>query len=265
MKKLLFLLFFSLYSLFCEAQEVIITATDSIQFPKNSYKRFLAVDNYNGIYFLNFEVLTKIQGDQKWVYTNYELGVPTSVSTLNPLQILVFYKETNTIVFLDRFLNETRRVDLNQLNPPKIGWWAENTKNQEIWLYSGEDNHLEFFNYKQNITLSQTIPFLETPIGLTADFNNAYVLFQHKINQYNIYGTLLHTKTIDSLQQLKISKSYILGKSKHQLKVFDRNLKTLGTIKIPKNNLTDFSLRDEKLYIYSESTLFTYQLTFTPN
>jgi len=265
MKKLFSISFFFILNLLCFGQEVSISLVDSISYPKNKFKKFLAVDNHNSLYFSNFEVITKIKENQNWVYANYELGVPTSVSVINPLQVLVFYKETNTIVLLDRFLNETQRVDLNQLTPPKIGWWIENTKNQEVWLYNGETNQLEFFNYKKNITLSQTIPFLETPIHLTSNFNNSYVLFQNKIDQYNIYGTIVHSISTENIEQIKINNSILIGKSGNQFQIFDTKLKPLGNFKIPKNNPADFSLRDEKLYIYCRSKLFIYNLALPEN
>jgi len=260
MKQLYFLFFLCYGSLICWSQEINISLIDSISFSKNTFHNFVGVDNYENLYFSNFETVTKIKDHQKWVYTNFELGIPSSISIINPLQVLIFYKETNTIILLDRFLNETRRIDLNQLNPPKIGWWVENTKNQEVWLYNGETNRLLFFNYRNNISLSQTIPFLETPITLVGNFNTAYVLFKNKIHQYNIYGTLLNSVEVDNLTKIKIGSSYVIGAANNQFKIYDTDLKFIGNFKFSKNSPIDFSLREEKLYIYQNSMLFIYNL-----
>jgi|GEM_PF-3412966 len=251
----------------CLSQEIAVTLVDSISLPKNKFQKFIGIDTHDNFYFSNLEIITKTQKSESWVYTNYQLGVPTSISILNPLQILVFYKEANSIVLLDRFLNEIQRIDLNLLNSPKVGWWVENTKNQEIWLYEGEKNQLEFFNYKTNIVLAKSIPFLEIPKQLAANFNNAYILFKNKINKYNIYGTLAKSIYIKemSIEELKINRSYIIGNSKNNFQLYDPNLKNLGSFKISKNNNKDFSLSAEKLYIYNGSKIFIYKLTFPTN
>ena len=263
MKRYLLFYFLCSSNFISLAQEIPTSIIDSITYPKNTYKKFIAVDNLGNYYFSNFEVITKTDGNRNWAFANYELGIPYSVSVINPLQILVFYKETNTVILLDRFLNETQRINLNQINPLKTAWWAENTKNQEIWIYDGENNRLEFYNYQQNITLSQTIPFLETPIDLSSNFNNAFVLFDDSINKYNIQGTLLKSLDLNkkAFSKIKATKSYLIGKSKNKFKLYTTNLNLVGSLKILKNDNLGFSLKNEKLYIYDGAKLFIYKLT----
>ncbi len=263
MKRYLLFYFLCFSNFISLAQEIPTSITDSITYPKNTYKKFIDVDNLGNYYFSNFEVITKTDGNRNWAFANYELGIPYSVSVINPLQILVFYKETNTVILLDRFLNETQRINLNQINPLKTAWWAENTKNQEIWIYDGENNRLEFYNYQQNITLSQTIPFLETPIDLSSNFNNAFVLFDDSINKYNIQGTLLKSLDLNkkAFSKIKATKSYLIGKSKNKFKLYTTNLNLVGSLKILKNDNLGFSLKNEKLYIYDGAKLFIYKLT----
>lgn len=265
MKKHILLCFLCLASTHCFSQEITTTLVDSISYPKNQFKKLAGVDHLENYYFFNFEVITKTNGTQNWVYTNYELGVPHSISVINPLQVLVFYKETNTIVLLDRFLNETQRIDFNQINPIKTAWWVANTKNQEIWIYDGESNVLEFYNYQQNNTLSQTIPFLEAPVNFTSNFNNTYILFEDKIKHYNIQGTLLQTVATANTNTIKATESFVISKLKNSFNLYTTNLKVVGTIKNLKNTDVGFSFKNEKLYIYNGSKLFIYQLTLPKN
>lgn len=260
MKKYILLYILCLSSLSFLAQEISTTLTDSISYPKNKFRKFIDADHLNNYYFSNFEVITKTNGNEHWVYANYEQGIPYSVSTINPLQIVVFYKETNTIILLDRFLNETQRINLNDITPIKIGWWVANTKNQEIWIYDGSNNILEFYNYKQNNTLSQTIPFLETPVGFASNFNNAFILFEDKIHQYNIQGTLLNTLDTEGITAIKASNSLVITNSESGFQLHTTDLKLAGTIKKLKNIDSGFSLKNEKLYIYDGSKLFIYQI-----
>ncbi|WP_010179766.1 hypothetical protein [Aquimarina agarilytica] len=244
------------------AQDMNLKLIDSLAIPNNEYTKFIGVDTHNFLFFTKHEIVTKTDGTNKWVYTNYELGEPTSVSILNPLQILIFYKETNTLVFLDRFLNETQRIDLNSISPSKIILWAENTKNQEAWLHNEITNSLEFYNYKNNSTRSQTIPFSEKPSCLTADFSTAYVLFDSQLCSYNIYGTQLNCAPSKKMDKIVLAANYIVGSTpnKSEFLFFDTTLKTVGSSIILQNNWQDFSVRNEKLYIYNGSNVYTYQL-----
>ncbi len=262
MLKLHLISIFLLNCILCFCQEISTSLVDSLSFQKNKYRNFIGIDAYDNLFFTKREVVSKIKGNNEWVYTNYELGIPTSVSLLNPLQILVFYKENNTVVLLDRFLNETRRIELNNLSPLRTAWWVENTKSQQLWLYDGESSQLDFFNYQNNSSLYKSIPFLEQPVQLASDFNTAYVLFKDKLNRYNIYGTLMHSIPLSNYTNLSIDYSKVLLKKEYLFQVFDNRLNSLGKFKLKKNNSSGFSLRDEKLYIYALDKLYIYQLTY---
>lgn len=262
--KKIFLFLFYFLAQAGKAQDINLKLIDSITIQKNEYHKFIGVDTHNFLFFTKHEVVTKTDGTQKWVYANYELGEPTSLSILNPLQLLVFYKETNTLVFLDRFLNESQRIDLNTITPSKIALWTENTKNQEVWLHNEITNSLEFYNYQNNNTLSQTIPFSKKPIHLTADFNTAFVLFDTQICKYNIYGTQINCTTINNIKKIALTNNYIVGCStKSELIFFDTALKTSSSSIILQNNWQDFSVSNEKLYIYNGSKVYTYQLNLS--
>ncbi len=245
-------------------QNINLKLIDSIPVSKNEYDKFIGVDTHNFLFFTKHEVITKTDNTQKWVYANYELGEPTTLSILNPLQLLVFYKETNTLVFLDRFLNELRRVDLNTITPSKIALWTENTKNKEVWLHNEITNSLEFYNYQNNNTLSKTIPFSKKPIYLTADFSTAFVLFDSQICSYNIYGTLIHCADVNNIKKIVLDNDYVIGNTNNnEFLFFDTSLKNSSSSIILQNNWQDFSVSNEKLYIYNGSKVYTYQLNLS--
>lgn len=243
------------------AQIIPSQLIDSISFQK-SHTHFVGVDQLENLYFTNYEVITKINNNKEWVYTNYELGIPTYISTINPLQIMVFYKENNTVVFLDRFLNETQRIDLNTINPTLTAWWVGNTKNKEIWIFDGAKNNLNYFSYLQNVSFAETIPLLNEPKDYTANLNNAYVLTKEKLRQYNIQGSLVNEINIPNSDAIQSNISHVICKTDEALQIYDINLTLIGYIVIPKNNTSGFSLTNEKLYIYKENTLYKYKVAF---
>ena len=243
------------------AQNIALKLADSIIIPKNKFEHVVGIDTQENYYFSKYEVVTKTDGNEEWVYANYELGEPTSVSILNVLQILIFYQGSNIIILLDRFMNETQRIDLNSLNPPKIIGWVENTKNQEAWLLNSISNRLEVYNYRTNLLLSQTIPFLQQPKDLAADFSFSFVLFDSEICKFNTYGTQVSCTPVSNIEELFVGDKYVVGvSSESKIVLFDKSLKQIGLANIPKNNVTDFSVKNEKLYIYNGSRVYTYLL-----
>ena len=234
---------------------------DSINFTGKNYQKYKGKDIHDNLFFLQEETLIKTSQDTTWEYANLELGIPTSISLLNPLQVLVFYKQTNTFVLLDRFLSEAKRVDLNTIAPIRVAQWIQNTKNKEVWLYNSLNNELEFFNYQNNTKLTENAIINGEPIDLAAGFNTAYLLFENKITGYNNYGTLIAETNITDVKKISLNSNRLMASYENELEFFDARLNSLGRLKKPKNSMEGVFLSGEKLYIYHKSTLYIYQLT----
>ena len=255
--KLLLHIVFSVVFLNVKAQ-VNLKLVDSLDFKSQKFDAFVGVDIHENLFFKKGNVLIKTKDTEQWEYANFELGNITSVSLLNPLQILLFYKETNNIILLDHFLSETRKIDLNNLPNPKVAEWVENAKNQEVWLYNNLNNQLELFNYQSLNSISTSIPLSKTPTSLAANFNTVFVLFKDTIKTFNNYGTVLKDKKIDSIQKIQLQNNNLIGITKNKLILLDKDLNTAFNIKKPKNTIKDFFVSHEKLYIYKESKLYKY-------
>ena len=255
--------FFLLFALGLHAQNesnISSIAQDSVSFSNKNYTAFLGVDLYANYFFEKENTLIKTDGTQFWEYANLELGNITNISILNPLQILVFYKGSNSFVLLDRFLSETRRIDLNNLAEPKVAEWAVNTKNQEVWIYNSLNNQLEFFNYQNANNIATTIPLNTTPNSLCANFNNAYVLTNDSLICYNNYGNVIHKIATGSIEKIAIQGNDLIGYNPNEVILFDEELKPYFNLKKQKNWSGDFFVGNEILYIYKDSTIYKYQL-----
>ena len=240
--------------------QITLKVIDSVSFKNKNYQQYKGTDIHGNSFFLQQESLIKTDGENKWEYADLQLGIPTSVSTINPLQVLVFYELTNTFVLLDRFLSEVKRVNLNNITPIRIAKWVQNTKNKEVWLYNSLNNQLEFYNYKTNTKITDNNPISNEPKDLASGFNSAYLLFEDKITGFNNYGSSICETTIDNIQKIELNNNLLLAISNTKFHFFDTNLKSLNTLKKPKNSTQGVFLGNEKLYIYSNSTLYTYQL-----
>jgi len=250
----------TLFITFVGYTQISCKLTDSISFSDKNYQKYKGKDIHDNHFFIQEETLIKTNQKTTWEYANLELGIPTSVSLLNPLQVLVFYKNTNSFVLLDRFLSESKRVNLNDIFPIRVAQWVNNTKNKEVWLYNSLNNELEFFDYQTNTKLTENAIIKGNPIDLAAGFNTAYLLFKDKITAYNNYGTAIAETQIANINKISLNNNILMACYENELEFFDIRLNSLGRLKKPKNSTQGLFLSDEKLYIYNKSTLYIYQL-----
>lgn len=78
---------------------------------------FASSDNFSNIYVVTSDnALLKFDsvGRQVAMYTNNRLGTAAMVDASNPLKILVWYPDFQTVVWLDRTLNEMGRLNFSQ-------------------------------------------------------------------------------------------------------------------------------------------------------
>ena len=87
-----------------------------------------------------------------------------------------------------------------------------------------------------------------------------YLLFENKITGFNNYGTLIAETTTTDVNKISLNSNRIMASYENELEFFDARLNTLGRLKKPENPAEDIFLSGEKLYIYTKSTLYIYQL-----
>src|SRR5690606_40664419 len=60
-------------------------------------------------------VINKQGPDGNFLFNDLQLGRITSVDIINPLKVVVFFQDTNTVVLLDNKLSEIQRINFNNL------------------------------------------------------------------------------------------------------------------------------------------------------
>ncbi len=77
--------------------------------------RFIGFDNYKNSYFIKDRVINKQGPDGNFIFNDLQLGRITSLDIINPLKVVAFFQDTNTVVLLDNKLNEIQRINFNNL------------------------------------------------------------------------------------------------------------------------------------------------------
>ena len=108
MKKLAFLLFISSFTIvFAQNQKPNLVTINSIRIDTDV---FLGYDSFGFYYTVKNNIFSKIGTRETFVYKNFSLGKIAKVDLQNPLKIVLFYENFNTVVTLDNQLNEIQKV-----------------------------------------------------------------------------------------------------------------------------------------------------------
>jgi len=165
---------------------------------------FIGVDNFENYYYIKSNTLYKKTNQQIFTYTNTQLGEITSVDISNPLKVLLFYKDFNTVLFLDNKLNElTTSINFTSESFSQQITFVNISSNNNLWLYSLDDNVLQLWNHQ-----TKKIQFTSQPLSsyidnfsailLLSSYKNCWLIGEGSILKFNEYGIFLASSTIDS-------------------------------------------------------------------
>ncbi|MGJ8683581.1 MAG: hypothetical protein ACSHWW_03095 [Nonlabens sp.] len=249
-------LFFILSACFSQAQ---ITSTEGIPLECDN---FYGIDDFVNIYYSTDNVLYKNSVKDEFQFYDIQLGDIASVDIINPLKILVFYRDTQTLVFLDNRLNEQLRINFNTLKPQRFIEHARLAGERRLWLYNLDMSRVELYDYVNNKVINSTTPLSSNAIAMQSDYNFCHVITEKGIVTFNSYAS--ETSRIKEDVSLPVAFDFEqLGfKTDHGWKWyrFDREFRlreTELTTPISQENTPEsLYLKGGKLYIYSQKRLY---------
>ena len=258
MKSILLLFLFITFHL--HAQEFVLVKSEQLK-----ASTFVGIDSYKNKYFVKDMVLYKQGPDGKFSFNDFQLGNISSVDIINPLKIVVFYEDMNTVLLLDNKLNLIEQIRFNNL-PEFINIsTATNAGNSKLWVFNIDSQQLELYNYNTNSKAVVSQPFSGKLISQSSNFNYCFVLTENKIRTFNSYGSLLSEIAVEGFDKIIQHNKIILGLSKNELFLIaenelDTEILSVKPIKvlIPENTIKDLYLTEDFLYIYDGNTLHTF-------
>lgn len=137
---------------------------------------------------------TDIQTNKIVVYDTKKYGTLTSIDISNPLSTLLFYEESNIIVFLDNYLAEQRSaINLDDLGLFGLscvcnshrGFWIFDNQQCNVNLISKDLNIIQKgTNLYSIIEINQPTRMLETNNFLVLQINNSKLIILDKFGNY---------------------------------------------------------------------------------
>ena len=263
-RKILLLLFIACSFSAVSAQNQKISTTLISQF-NTDIDDFLGYDSFGFSYHIKNNVFRKTKGNEVFEYKNVSLGNITKVDILNPLKIVLFYEDFNTVVLLDNQLNKMTEINFSQnsipIVVPAIGMSTQN----QLWIFNTLNQQIGLFDYLKNEYKTVSTPLTEGIKYYQTDFNTFYWI--DKKNNFfscDIFGKTTSLGKIPDFDQIEIinPNSYILRKA-NLLYFKDKttaDLATFSEIEILQKSFDKFCYKDQILSIFTAKEITNYKI-----
>ena len=233
-----------------------------------SADRFIGMDNYKNIYFIKDRVINKQGPKGNFLFNDLQLGRITSVDIINPLKVIVFYQDTNTVVMLDNKLSEIERINFNNLPQFMNVSTATNAGNKNLWLFNVDTQQLELYNYSAKLQTVVSQPFPGKLLSQASNFNYCFTLTEKKLLAFNIYGSILNEVASEGYEKIIQQNENLVALKDNSLYYLPdfakRNVdisRETTKLELPEMEIKDLQLSNDILYIYDGKNLHAFTLT----
>jgi len=246
-------------NIFSQEELLRTTALDSKELENKIYVGFDGIGNN---YYIKNNVFIKQNDKKNWEYKNVALGEIYSVDIINPMKILVYYKDFNTIITLDNQLNEIQKLDLftvdSALFTSKVGMASQN----QYWIYDSLTQQIMLYNYL-NGTFKNVGNSIPEEIKYTqSDLNNFYWI--DEINNWyavSIFGKVTLLANLPPFEKIQIiDQERILFYYNNILYCLNNQSKKVYKIEIVENSFQNFYFKDQILAIFTNQQIKNYKI-----
>jgi len=224
--------------------------------------RFIGADALHSIYYIKNEVFYKRSEEKIWSYQNVNLGKLSSVDIGNPFKIILFYRDYNSVIVLDNNLNElTGAIVLPGANYNLVGFASEN----DLWLYSMDDNLLKRFNYqnKNILLITQPLSFYQKNFlaeEIFSDNQKVWLGGPQGILTFNQYASYLSfTETSDISNFIPLKDGFLYRKNEALVFSNQDGEKPIGLHK--KIELKDYYANGKELLLFDGDSIYRFRWT----
>lgn len=199
------------------------------------------VDLQGNLYVVDDANLSKynVQGELLYRYGNAILGSITSIDVSDPLRILLFYKESNTVVFLNHQLAEIGdAIDLSMISDVEA-MVVSYASGGGFWVFDVISMSLQHFSQSGVVqesteNLSGFLNF-NKPIALAENRQSLYMQLPQRILVFDIYGNFLKSRPFINDKPIKIDRTVYQSFNDGKLTIGD--FKLLEHVEIPIDDL----------------------------
>ncbi len=256
---LIFFLFFFAVS-FGQDKIYVAAKQDSIMITAD---HFLGYDQFGFYYSIKNNVLSKTKKEESFEYKNISLGKPTKIDLQNPLKIMLFYENFNTIILLDNQLSETQKINLSENDVPIMATATGIASGNRLWIYNSLTQQIGLFDYLKNTFLSITPSFQGNLKYYESNFNT----FQWMDNNLNWYAVDVFGKTttlgkVADFEQIQVINDHAVLFSKDgKLQFQDIRKNRIYPIENVEKSFKNFFYKDQILATFTNQGITNYKIT----
>jgi hypothetical protein len=228
-----------------------------------------SVDNLGNMYFVYQNgQLKKLRpnGDSLAVFNNIrKFGKLYSVDVSNPLKVLLHYRDFNTIVILDRLLNERAVLDLRKFNLVQVKAVGQSYDNN-IWIYDemeaklkkiGDDGRL----IDQSNDFRQVFDSTPSPSAIMDQDKLVYLYDENKgIYIFDYYGGFKHRIPFTGWKDFTVINNSLFGRDGRNLYRYDAGTLQLQEFRVPAfmSDAGKIVIRPGTVYLLRDGVIMVY-------
>lgn len=232
---------------------------DSIRFDGD---QFLGYDPFGFYYTIKNNVFSKINTRDTLEYKNISLGKITKVDLQNPLKIVLFYENFNTVILLDNQLNEIQKINFSESTIPIVVSAIGIASQNQLWIYNSMNQQLGLFDYLNTIYKTISVPSAENIKNYFSDFN-AFYWIDNKNNWYacDIFGRITNNGKVPDFESIEIiNKNQFIYSTNGSLIFQDLEKDQKTEIKIAEKSFKKFYYKDQILSIFTSEGITNYKI-----
>lgn len=226
---------------------------------------FSGYDAFGYYYQIKNNVFSKIKRREVFEYKNVSLGKITKVDLQNPLKIVLFYEDFNTVVLLDNQLNKITEINFSLNNIPIVVSGIGMSTQNQLWIYNALNQQIGLFDYLKNEYKTVSTPLTETIKYYQTDFNTFYWI-DKKNNWFScdIFGKTTALGKVPEFDSIEIINNHQYFFSKANLLYFkditDTNSSGFSEIEILEKTFDKFYYKDQILSIFTAKQIVNYKI-----
>lgn len=237
---------------------------------KGSFENF-TVDNLGNYFLLDKNnQLKKLSnnGDSVGVFNDVKrFGKLYSIDATNPLKVLLYYKDYNTVVVLDRFLNNVNTIDLRKAGIFQAGPIALSYDNN-IWVYDEAESKIKKLNDQGEVNFESTdlrmvMDTVPLPVKIVDRDNFVYLYDPGQgLLVFDYYGTLKNKLPFLHLHDVQVLDKTMMGRKDGALVVYQLGSLNLREYKLPEAfaGSEKIKINTNAIYVLKEDGVRCYRI-----
>ncbi|TAE87302.1 MAG: hypothetical protein EAY81_04370 [Bacteroidetes bacterium] len=194
---------------------------------------------------------------------NY-IGNITQLDASNPMEIYLFYKELNKVVFLDNNLAFRGEINLNKANIIQASAIARSYDNN-IWVFDLGDLQLKKVNKTNEVEQESgnIRQYISGNAAVNYMFdNNDRVFVVDSLNGillFDIFASYIKTIPVKGVSDIKVLDKYLFYFDNQQLSRYNWQTPKKQSFELPDTlNLRKLSIEKERLYLQKADSIYIY-------